>query len=118
VLKFRELFRANKTISLSENDPNVKDMFRFYCKDGGGNVSEKAVNQLKEMFIEQIYKNSQKSEILIREKDKRVRGKEILKERWFEKKMGLIGEKPPRNIDELKEEIKLWPRVGAKNHNQ
>ena len=33
--------------------------------------------------------------------------------RWFEKKMGLKGLEPPKNIDELKEEIKQWPRVGT-----
>ena len=25
--------------------------------------------------------------------------------------MGLLGERPPRNMEELKEEIKLWPRI-------
>jgi hypothetical protein len=44
--------------------------------------------------------------------------KEKIKVRWFEKKMGLKGPKPPRNMEELKEEIKRWPRVGAKNPDQ
>jgi hypothetical protein len=29
--------------------------------------------------------------------------------------MGLIGEKPPRNMEELKEEIKLWPRIDPRS---
>ena len=73
VVKFRDLFRANKTICLSENDPNVKEMFKSYCRNDNGNAGDKAINQLKDMFIDQINKKSQTSEIIIREKEKKVR---------------------------------------------
>lgn len=32
-------------------------------------------------------------------------------QKFFEKKMGLKGEVPPTNYEELKNEIKLWPRT-------
>ena len=31
---------------------------------------------------------------------------------YFQKRIGFKGQKPPNNMDQLKEEIKKWPRVG------
>ena len=55
--------------------------------------------------------NNQK-DITIRIKNKVV---------YFEKKIGLKGQDVPHDYESLKEEIKLWPRIGmgaAENQNQ